>query len=316
MRSNRKKILVAVDGSNHALDTVIYLSRTVPCDRAEVVLFGVLSTEPDWFLDNTYYSNAVRDPSIALDWRNRRKFAMENFMKDASRILAEQGFPSEAVRVKIEEKRVGIARDIILEAREGYHVVVVGRQGTNPITRLVLGSVASKLIQTITHIPLWMVGETEESQKILVAVDGSENAMRAVEHVGVVAAGGRSLLTLLHVVRGLEARAPVHDADASRPFAEAPLEETHVEETIVNRVLERACELLEKMGIGQDRISAKTITGVATRSGTIIVQAVNGGYGTIVMGRRGHSEVGEFHLGRVTNKVIQLAGTMAVWVVN
>jgi hypothetical protein len=43
---------------------------------------------------------------------------------------------------------------------------------------------------------------------------------------------------------------------------------------------------------------------------------MNGGYGTIVMGRKGYSEVGEFELGRVTNKVIQLAGTMAVWVVN
>jgi len=59
----------------------------------------------------------------------------------------------------------------------------------------------------------------------------------------------------------------------------------------------------------------KVISGVATRSGTIIAQAVSGSCGTIIIGRRGHSGIGEFHMGRVTNKVIQLADRTAVWVV-
>ncbi|MFC1880277.1 universal stress protein [Thermodesulfobacteriota bacterium] len=38
-------------------------------------------------------------------------------------------------------------------------------------------------------------------------------------------------------------------------------------------------------------------------------------FGTIVMGRRGHSSVREFFVGRVTNKVIHLAIDRTVWVV-
>jgi hypothetical protein len=44
-------------------------------------------------------------------------------------------------------------------------------------------------------------------------------------------------------------------------------------------------------------------------------EATKGGYGTIVVGRRGVSKVYEFLMGRVSNKVIQMAKDQAVWVV-
>ena len=40
-----------------------------------------------------------------------------------------------------------------------------------------------------------------------------------------------------------------------------------------------------------------------------------GGYGTIVVGRRGLSKVYEFFMGRVSDKVLHLAKDMAVWIV-
>ena len=47
----------------------------------------------------------------------------------------------------------------------------------------------------------------------------------------------------------------------------------------------------------------------------ILQEAKEGGYGTIVMGRRGLSKVHEFLLGRVTTKVLQRAEKFAVWIV-
>ena len=48
----------------------------------------------------------------------------------------------------------------------------------------------------------------------------------------------------------------------------------------------------------------------------LLDEAAKGGYGTIVLGRRGISRTEQFLMGRVSNKVIQLAKEMAVWVVN
>ena len=53
-----------------------------------------------------------------------------------------------------------------------------------------------------------------------------------------------------------------------------------------------------------------------TKSDAIVKEANEGGYGTIVVGRRGLSRVREFFIGRVSMKVIQLARKHAVWVVS
>lgn len=42
---------------------------------------------------------------------------------------------------------------------------------------------------------------------------------------------------------------------------------------------------------------------------------MNGGYGTIVLGRRGLSQVEKFTMGSVSSKTLQLAEEMAVWIV-
>jgi nucleotide-binding universal stress UspA family protein len=73
---------------------------------------------------------------------------------------------------------------------------------------------------------------------------------------------------------------------------------------------------LGKAGVKGDQVSTKVVTGVASRAKAIVEEARKGGYGTIVMGRRGLSRLEEFYMGRVSNKVLQLAKEMAVWVVN
>ena len=73
---------------------------------------------------------------------------------------------------------------------------------------------------------------------------------------------------------------------------------------------------MENVGIEGDRISTKIVTGVSSRAKAVVEEAKNGGYSTIVVGRRGLSRVEEFFMGRVSKKVMQLAQEMAVWVVS
>ena len=183
---------------------------------------------------------------------------------------------------------------------------------------LVWGSIANKLVGHLLHRPLCVVGGTPQAGKILVALDTSEEAMRTVDFVGAMVDGTEREVTLFHVIRGLDLGAQRYETtfvlhkewqgEVRKHFREA--------ERSTEALFQEAVGRLEKAGVEDDRISTKVVTGLASRAKAIIEEANKGGYGTIVVGRRGLSRVGEFFLGRVSNKVLQLAKEMAVWVVN
>jgi nucleotide-binding universal stress UspA family protein len=216
----------------------------------------------------------------------------------------EQGVPEEAVSIKSQERQVGIARDIVLEAQKDYDSVVVGRWGVSKLKDLVWGSIANKLVGHLTHIPLCVVGGAPEAGKILVALDTSEEGMGTVDYVGAMVDGTDWGITLFHVIRGL---------DFVLPETGEILQDI---EGAVKALLEQAVGRLEKAGLRPEQISTKTASGVASRAKAIVEEAKNGGYGTIVVGRRGLSRVEEFFMGSVSSKVMQLAQEMAVWVVS
>jgi len=59
---HRRKILLAVDGSDQAFEAVRYVSLLFPPDRMEVVLFHVMTKVPESFWDvekEPAYSNKV-----------------------------------------------------------------------------------------------------------------------------------------------------------------------------------------------------------------------------------------------------------------
>jgi nucleotide-binding universal stress UspA family protein len=182
--------------------------------------------------------------------------------------------------------------------------VVVGRWGVSKFKDLVWGSVANKLVGHLVHNPLWVVGGTPYTGTILVALDASEEAIRVVDYVGSIVEGSNWKVTLFHVIRGF---------GDLKTEAQAKLRQA---EQVIVDVFEQSIARLEKAGLKSDLITSKTVTGVASRAKAIVEEAKKGGYGTIVLGRRGLSRIEEFYMGRVSNKVMQLAKEMAVWVVN
>jgi nucleotide-binding universal stress UspA family protein len=80
-------------------------------------------------------------------------------------------------------------------------------------------------------------------------------------------------------------------------------------------VFDEARRRLETAGFHGNQITTKVVTGTHSRAGAIVKEAKEGGFGTIVVGRRGLSKVQEFFMGRVSNRVIQLGKNHAVWVV-
>jgi nucleotide-binding universal stress UspA family protein len=298
MAERKSKVLLAVDGSKQAFEAARYASQLFSPNRIEVVLFHVTTTVPESFWD------IERDPALMLKeatrshWRDQQQMKIQELMERARRLFLDRGLPENAVKVKIQERKVGIARDIIRESQRDYNAVIVGRWGMSLLKDFLWGSIADKLIGSLTHLPLCVVGRTSHVGRILVALDSSGGAMRAVDCVSAIVDGADFEVTLFHAVRALDE------------------EILHKTQESMESVFEEASSRLEKAGLSRSQITTRLATGALSRAGAIIEEALKGGYGTIVVGRRGLSEVEEFSMGRVSNKIIHMAKKLAVWVVS
>ena len=312
MASERQKLLVVVDGSEQSREVVRYVAGICAPKRIEVTLFHVLSPVSESFWDlMTSPESSGTEPHGG--WLARHQTEMEAFMDGARQVLYDSGFPDEAVRVVVQLRQEGIARDILQEARRGYRAVAGGRIGRNPITRLVMGSVASKLVAALSEVTLWLVHGRPDCRRVLVCIDASSAAACVVDHVGRMLSGSPAEITLFHAIRNLEPDwAFGSDPSAGEAAAE---QEMHARKALVP-VFDKAVASLEAAGISSEKISVKVISGMATRGGTLYAQALHGGFGTIVVGRRGVSNVKTFPIGRVPMKLVQLINEQTVWVVS
>jgi nucleotide-binding universal stress UspA family protein len=297
MAERRTRILLAVDGSDQAFEAARYVSQLFAPDRIEVVLFHVTSKIPESFWDIEEDPESMLEEATPSASEHKQEKEIQELIEKARQLFLDRGVPEDSVIAKIQERQVGIARDIISESERDYQAVVLGRWGMSLLKDFLWGSIADKLLGRLTHAPLCVVGGTPHVGKILVGLDASEGAMRAADHVGTMVSAYLEV-TLYHAVRA-------HDEEIS-----------HKAENSMKSVFEKATSRLENAGFRRNQITARTATEVLSRAGAIIQYALKGGYGTIVVGRRGLSEVEEFSMGRVSNKVIHMAKELAVWVVS
>lgn len=160
-------------------------------------------------------------------------------------------------------------------------------------------------------------------KKILLAVDASENAMRAVEYVGHIAGGGDGFEVQLLCIE----RLPSRDLYADEAAWKAGCEETRTEhKTFLGKARKRLAEMGLTGPVVSERyvdscVSPFTNTAPLCSRGTSVAQEIMealkaGGFGTVVVGRRGVSKAEEFLFGSVSNKIIHSAKDCTVWVVS
>jgi nucleotide-binding universal stress UspA family protein len=313
MKDTRNKILLAVDGSDQALEAVRYVSEVLPHQRTKVVLFHVKTEAPESFLDLEKTKEFGAKATAARAWMAGRESVMKKFLDKAQKMLVNAGFPSAAVTVNAQSKKKGIARDILRESLKDFGAVVVGRTGTSGVKDFVIGSVANKLIGKLHHLPVVVVEGRPSPKKILVAFDGSEGALMAVDCAGSVLVDPDCEIALRHIIRPLDIPKTGPD-ELFPPKDEAEWLETMKRE--IDPAMEEAKDRLINAGFTSSRVTTKIISGKKSRAKALVEEARDGGYGTIVMGRRGLSAVQEFFMGRVTNKVLHMVDNMAVWIVS
>jgi nucleotide-binding universal stress UspA family protein len=308
-KQKKKKILVPVDGSDRALNTVRYVARIEAFRNMNIVLFHVFSSVPEGYWDLEKDPRSTSTVRQVKSWEVEQRRRIKQYMERTRQFLMKAGFEQKSLTTKIQDRKKGIARDIIHEARNGYDAVVTRRRGMTALKEMVLGNVATKLIAKLTFIPLILVGKRTPNRTILLAFDGSENAVNAAKFVGLLLGGFDYEVSLFSVIRsngeGLQEHRHIF----------SPKEYSKSVSKEMDSLLQEAENLLIDAGFGADKVSTQIVSKATSRAAAIAERAKQGNFGTIVMGRRGLSSVRDFFIGRVTNKVIHMARDRTVWVV-
>lgn len=165
-------------------------------------------------------------------------------------------------------------------------------------------------------------------EHILIAVDESAAARKAVEYVGRIfgrRGDPRADITLFHVIEAVpgELLPRSGDADVNRVIDQAVRDWSVQAVARCQKQLERYRELLLAAGVpaaalhtkhrlDEARPEAKRVAAALA----ILEEARSGGYTTVVLGRRGTSNVPELFLGGVADKVSRHLSGVTVWIVD
>ena len=155
------------------------------------------------------------------------------------------------------------------------------------------------------------------NKKILVAIDDSENAVRAVEFIANSFAKDNKI-TLFNVIPDTAALCEMNSPELTPYFKSQQSSFCVLEEKkreLVNQAVKKARNILMDAGFDENNITVKS---EVKKSGVArdIVKEAQSGYNIIVMGRRGVSGIKDFILGSVSQKVFNLAKDISVLVVN
>lgn len=298
-----KNVLVALDGSDRSFEVIKYIAATrlFKENQTRICLFVVYEAVPYYLVDIGKELQYYTSYNEVKQWELQQIRNYEEFLEKSKAELIRAGISPGNITVKLQKKETGIARDIMKESANGYGAVMIGRKGVGLMKNIFLGSIAMKLLSGIKDMPLALIGrDIPDTGQVLVAMDSSENAMKAVQFTAANFSGAKNTVHLVHVIRD--------DQDTPPELTEAFIKN-------IMPALDQAKACLMKSGYGEERIQTRILTKQRSRAKAIMDEADNNGIGTIVTGRRGLSQVPEFMMGRVSNKIVHLARFNAVWVV-
>jgi|GEM_PF-695874 len=308
--SDPKKILVTLDGSKRSKRTVDYLCSFKPFRDREVTLFNITTPVPEAYYDLTRDSFSNISESQIKAWEMGQKTIITEFLKEARQKMIAAGYKPGNIGIKLISRAKGVARGVLDEIKNNeYHSLVIRRKGRdNSILGVAMGGVAAKLVEKADFIPLVIAGTREIRHHQCVAVDGSPGAKRAVRYTADMMAKTNCRIILCAIMRTTVKESVPQGQD---PFADLAL----WAQGKLNDALVEAKLILTQAGISEDRIETRLVQGAQSRAGALLDIARAAECDTIVMGRRGMSDVESFDMGRIPRKIIYASRKFTIWLI-
>jgi nucleotide-binding universal stress UspA family protein len=308
-----KLIVVPIDGSENALRSLAYINRLFgPEHSVKVSLVYFLPKLPPILVEE-----GKKDPDTMrqlLEIEKKNKLMAERILADATSRLVNIGFGKDSVDSDFRETETSVARGICRWAEElkKADAIVISSRGRSRLEVVFTGEVANKVLECTRFCPIWMVKGKVKNNRVLLAIDNSENAMRAVDHAGFLLSGTGAHVTLFHSKRNLRRFVP---KELLQEFPEIQkFWQTKAGEFLAPYI-EKAREMLLRSGIDANRIAIKMVDGSRSAAKDILEEAQKHTIGTIILGRNGLSDLGDTSMGSITKKVLDGASDMTICIV-
>jgi nucleotide-binding universal stress UspA family protein len=271
-----RNILVPVDGSRSCFHAQMLASLIASRFKSKVTVVHCISHE---CMHPELKAQYRLPPSILRKIEEVYLELGKKVIRNAEELFRGAGIEVDARLITFEDPAEFILQ---LVKNEGYDLVIIGNRAGYQSERYALGSVTAKVARH-AECTVFIVKKKTLLEKILVAVDGSKHADRALEYSVQLAKKFRVDLALLHV----------EDDDLIRFGGPQVLDCIG---TVGECILENASNKIRGVAFGK-------FLKYGNPAETIIKMAQKGNIDLIVVGSRGLSSVKRFLLGSVSDDI-------------
>ena len=311
-KETSKTVLVPIDGSENALRALDYLSLAFGSKyNLKIVLFYLLPSLPRILIEESTTSDEMARKFTELEKKNSAMAQL--ILTEEKERLLDKDFKKQAVETVFPKREVGIARDICNWAENiRANAIIISTRGLSRLKAFFMGETANKVLEFNRSCPVWMVKGAVRRKNILLAIDNSQNAMRAVDYAGFILPSTDAHVTIFHSKRDLKRFMPNRLLEEFPEFRKLW---KHKAGEVVAPYLKRAKEILIKAGLKENQVSIKLVEGSESAGIDILEEVENSDAGTIFIGKRGCSDVKDYSMGSMAKKVLYQTSDMTVCIV-
>jgi len=288
------RILVATDGSPSAQQAAEVAATVAKAFDSEVTVLSAIPSISARVapLEGEYYSNLINKADDNADK------AAATFKK-AGIVVTQKEVP---------QGRASVVETIVdYAAKEETSLIVVGTRGLGGFKRALLGSVSSGVAE---HSPCATLvvrpspkkgGAAKAIRRVLVAIDGSPNAQRALETAADLAKGMKAELRIVHVVY-----VPTLFWSMGVPGSAVPTDKIQEDaEEAARKLLAKAVKFAKDAGVADPK--DELVTDLVSPAQGVVQLAERDEADVVVIGTRGNEGFKKLLLGSVANSVLHYA---------
>jgi nucleotide-binding universal stress UspA family protein len=307
-----KKILLPVDDSIHSRNAIHYAVRI--SSAVKNLTYTLYHVQPA--ISHFLLEEAKTDGLKQMDLNHlaqKHEDASRALLDKCKKSMTNLGVNSGHIQVVTQPRKMGRAKDIIEYAQQGhYDAIVVGRRGISRLQETFAGSITSNLLEHSRIIPVWVIDGQINSTRIMIAVDGSESSLRAVDHLSFMTAGNADVaITLFHVMPKFSDFCPIEIEELTDTINKILIQG---DKRCIDHFYAHALQRFKEAGFQDSQIHLKMVERLYNIGSAIVEEARAGDYGTVVVGRRGGGNA--FFMGSVSRSVLGKSANCALWVVS
>jgi len=306
-----KMVLIAVDDSFHSKKAMEYAAGIGSIVKN--LKYTILNVQPK--ISEFLLEDAKLDPKARVALKKVTKKNQENSEKilDLSKeFMVKHGVDEDRIKTVNQQQFMGTAKTIIDYGRQSLcDAIIVGNRGMSRLAESFVGSITNSVLEHTSTTPVWSVGGDAKPSKILLAIDGSESALRTVDHVSfMVGDNPDSEITLLHITPRLRDYCTIEFDEEGDEIRDVI---SKGDKQCVDSFYIHAKKRFTEAGLKESQVNIKEVKSTLKIGKTIVEEAKKSGYSTVVVGRRGTNN--SYFMGSVSSYVITNAKDCAVWLV-